>query len=125
MTGPFRFGSERVDVLGDSYSVGTKLSDPQHQAWDIQLARREHWNLTVRGNGRTSFLNDGYCGNQRYRTRVDHVLADHPQLVIIEGGRNDAGQSAIGAAARAVPARIPATTRVVVIGSTAATGEPP
>ncbi len=122
MTGPFTFGSKRVDVLGDSYAVGTTLSDPQHQAWDILLARREQWNLTVRGIGRTGFDNGGYCGNQSYPTRVAQVLADHPQLVIVEGGNNDAGQSGIGAAARAVLAKIPASVRVVVIGPTDAPG---
>lgn len=122
MTGPFTFGSTRVDVLGDSYSVGTKLPDPRHQAWDILLARREHWNLTVRGIGRTGFVNGGYCGNQSFPTRVPQVVADHPQLVIVEGGLNDAGQSGIGAAARAVLAKIPATIRVVVIGPTDAPG---
>jgi hypothetical protein len=70
MTGPFTFGSKRVDVLGDSYSVGTTLSDPQDEAWDILLARREHWNLTVRGIGRTGFVNGGYCGNQSFPLRV-------------------------------------------------------
>lgn len=122
MTGPFRFGSTRVDVLGDSYAVGTTLSDPQHQAWDILLARREHWNLTVRGIGRTGFVNGGYCGNQSYPTRVRQVLADRPQMIIVEGGNNDAGQSGIGAAARAVLAKIPSTVRVVVIGPTDAPG---
>ena len=122
MTGPFTFGSKRVDVLGDSYSVGTTLSDPQHQAWDILLARREHWNLTVRGIGRTGFVNGGYCGNQSFPTRVRQAVADHPEMIIVEGGLNDAGQSGISAAARAVLAKIPATIRVVVIGPTDAPG---
>jgi len=122
MTGPFTFGSKRVDVLGDSYSVGTTLSDPQEEAWDILLARREHWNLTVRGIGRTGFVNGGYCGNQTFPLRVGQVVADNPQIVIVEGGLNDAGQSGIGAAARAVLAKIPATIRVVVIGPTDAPG---
>lgn len=122
MTGPFTFGSKRVDVLGDSYSVGTTLSDPQQQAWDVLLARREHWNLMVRGIGRTGFVNGGYCGNQSFATRVRQVLADHPELVIIEGGLNDAGQPGIGAAARAALAMIPATIPVVVVGPTDAPG---
>jgi hypothetical protein len=122
MTGPFSFGNLRVDVLGDSYAVGTTLSDPQHQAWDVLLAEREHWNLTVRGIGRTGFVNGGYCGNQSYPTRVRQVLADHPQLILVEGGNNDSGQSGVGAAARAVLANIPATVRVVVIGPTDAPG---
>ena len=32
MTEPFTFGTKKVDVLGNSYSVGTTLSDPQHEA---------------------------------------------------------------------------------------------
>jgi hypothetical protein len=80
------------------------------------MARREHWNLTMRGIGRTGFVNGGYCGNQSFPLRVRQVVADHPQMVVGEGGLNDAGQSGIGAAARAVLAKIPATTRVVVIG---------
>jgi lysophospholipase L1-like esterase len=122
MTGPFTFGSKRVVVLGDSYAVGTTLSDPQHQAWDVLLARREKWNLTVHGIGRTGFVNGGYCGNQSYPNRVRQLLADHPQMIIVEGGNNDAGQSGIGAAARAVLAKIPATIRVVVVGPTDAPG---
>jgi lysophospholipase L1-like esterase len=122
MTGPFTFGKMRVDVLGDSYAVGTTLPDPQHQAWDVLLAEREHWNLTVRGIGRTGFVNGGYCGNQSYPTRVQQVLADRPQLIIVEGGNNDAGQSGIGAAARAILAKIPASVRVVVVGPTDAPG---
>jgi lysophospholipase L1-like esterase len=122
MNGPFAFGSKKVDVLGDSYSVGTTLPDPQHQAWDVLLAISEHWNLTVRGIGRTGFVNGGYCGNQSFPTRVDEVVADDPEMVIVEGGLNDAGQSGIGAAAREVLARIPATIRVVVVGPTDAPG---
>ena len=122
MTGLFTFGSTRVDVLGDSYSVGTTLSDPKDEAWDILLARREHWNLTVRGIGRTGFVNGGYCSNQSFPFRVRQVVADNPQMVIVEGGLNDAGQSGIGAAVRAVLAKIPATIRVVVIGPTDAPG---
>jgi hypothetical protein len=102
--------------------VGTTLSDPKDEAWDILLARREHWNLTVRGIGRTGFVNGGYCGNQSFPLRVRQVVADNPQMVIVEGGLNDAGQSGIGAAARAVLAKIPATIRVVVIGPTDAPG---
>jgi hypothetical protein len=75
----------------------------------------EHWNLTVRGIGRTGFVNGGTCGNQSFPTRVDEVVADDPEMVIVEGGLNDAGQSGIGAAAREVLARIPATIRVVVV----------
>lgn len=122
MTGPSTFGSKRIDVLGDSYSVGTTLSDPQHQAWDILLARSEDWNLMVRGIGRTGFVNGGYCGNQSFVTRVGQVLADDPQIVIVEGGLNDAGQPGIGAAAGAVLAMIPASICVVVIGPTDAPG---
>ena len=122
MTGPFTFGNTRVDVLGDSYSVGTTLPNPQQQAWDVLLAKREHWNLTVRGVGRTGFVNGGYCGNQSFSTRVAAVLADHPQLVIIEGGLNDAGQPGIGAAAQALLAMIPTTIPVVVVGPTDAPG---
>jgi lysophospholipase L1-like esterase len=122
MSGPFTFGSKRVDVLGDSYAVGTTLPDPQHQAWDILLAEREHWNLMVHGIGRTGFVNGGYCGNQSFSTRVGQVLADHPQPVIIEGGLNDAGQRGIGEAARAVLAMIPTEIPVVVVGPTDAPG---
>jgi hypothetical protein len=82
----------------------------------------EHWNLTVRGIGRTGFVNGGNCGNQSFPTRVDEVVADDPEMVIVEGGLNDAGQSGIGAAAREVLARIPATIRVVVVGPTDAPG---
>ena len=67
-------------------------------------------------HGRTGFVNGGDCGNQSFPLRVRQVVADHPQMVVGEGGLNDAGQAGIGAAARAVLAKIPATTRVVVIG---------
>jgi lysophospholipase L1-like esterase len=122
MTGPFTFGTKKVDVLGDSYAVGTTLSDPKHEAWDILLAMSQHWNLTVRGIGRTGFVNGGYCGNQSFPTRVDQVLADNPQMIIVEGGLNDAGQSGIGAAAREVLTKIPASIPIVVIGPTDAPG---
>ena len=46
------------------------------------------------------------------------VLADHPEMDIIEGGLNDAGQPAIGAAASGVLAMIPDGICVVVIGPT-------
>ncbi len=122
MTGPFTFGDKRVDVLGDSYAVGTTLPDPQHQAWAVLLAEREHWNLTVRGIGRTGFVNGGYCDDQSYPTRVDQVLADDPELIIVEGGLNDAGQPGIGDAARDVLAKIPPTIPVVVVGPIDAPG---
>jgi lysophospholipase L1-like esterase len=122
MVGPFTFGSKRVDVLGDSYSVGTTLADPKQQAWDVLLAKQQGWNLMVRGVGRTGFVNGGYCGNQTFSTRVDAVLADKPQLIVIEGGLNDAGQPGIGDAARAVLAKIPPTIPVILVGPTDAPG---
>src|SRR3954453_3659256 len=45
----FDFGTTRVDLIGDSYSVGAELASPLTQTWDVLLARRLHWDLHIHG----------------------------------------------------------------------------
>lgn len=113
---PFDFGRVRVDVLGDSYSVGAELTAPRSHAWDVQLAKQQRWHLTVRGIGATGFVNGGACGDRTYQSRVAQVLADKPQLVIVEGGLNDVGHPGVESAAEQLLASLPSTLRVIVVG---------
>lgn len=125
MSAPFDFGPRRVDVLGDSYSVGADLSRPRTQTWDVLLARQARWRLRIRGIGGTGFVNPGSCGNGSYQARVAQVLSDRPNLVIVEGGLNDVGRPGVEAAAARLLRSFPSTLEVIVVGPPAAPAREP
>lgn len=82
----------RVVVIGDSYSVGLGLSDPAN-AWPSRLDGAVH----VAGFSGSGFSRGaGHCPGVSYAERAGKALRDGADLVVVEGGLNDVGQSSAG-----------------------------
>lgn len=79
----------RVLVIGDSYSVGLGLSDPVG-SWPSRLPGAVH----VAGFSGSGFSPDaGRCPGVSYAERARAALRGGADLVVVEGGLNDVGQS--------------------------------
>lgn len=80
----------RTVVIGDSYSLGSGMSDTS-RGWTSRLPGR----VQVFGFGGTGFSRDsGRCGPaESFAARAPAALATRPQLVVVEGGLNDVDQS--------------------------------
>lgn len=75
----------RIAVLGDSYAVGTGLSDPA-DSWPTYLPGEVY----VDGFGGSGFsASAGSCRGVAYGDRLGAVLGSAPGLVVIQGGLND------------------------------------
>lgn len=123
---PVSTGSPTVVVLGDGLADGFGLPRTMNQAWPALLGSHTHWRIIVNGDARSGFLAGGFCGHERFATRLTQVLAAHPALVIVEGGTNDVARAAsttdrnfqahFRTAAVHLLRRLTTATRVVVIG---------
>lgn len=79
----------RVIVIGDSYSVGLGLSDPAN-GWPSRLDGAVH----VAGFSGSGFSRGaGHCPGVSYAERAGKALRGGADLVVVEGGLNDVGQS--------------------------------
>jgi len=80
----------RVVVIGDSYSVGLGLRDPQ-TSWPSRLPGRVH----VYGFSGSGFsTHSSACHGVQYAARASHALDGGASLVVVEGGLNDTDQPA-------------------------------
>lgn len=117
-TQPVTTGGPVAVVLGDSYAQGQYLDVPRQKAWSTLVGKERGWTTFVDAVGGTGFSAPGPCGGQSFPERVAEVLAHEPQLVVIEGGLNELGQSptverhAVQTTLEAL-ARVP---RVIVVG---------
>lgn len=114
-------GDYKVAVLGDSYSSGFGLNDGYADGWPAQVGDAEGWATYVDGVGLTGFTNGGACGDGQYSERVERVASVDADLIIVQGGQNDAGQSAsdVADAAREVLADLSRSAPVVLVGPAA------
>jgi lysophospholipase L1-like esterase len=97
----------RCIVLGDSFTDGTGAAGGASTNWVRRFASMMGWGDTwARGLGGTGYLNPGTGGRVKFRDRVQaDVIAYNPDVVVVEGGINDAGTytaAAIGAEALAL-----------------------
>ena len=81
---------ERVVVIGDSYSVGLGLRDPQ-ASWPSRLPGRVHVN-GFSGSGFSAHASR--CPGVAYAVRAPSALRGGADLVVVEGGLNDYDQPA-------------------------------
>jgi lysophospholipase L1-like esterase len=107
----------RVAFLGDSYTSGYALTDPQ-EGYAYVLSRALGWRAAVDGFPGTGFTTDATCPGERYAQRVQRIPTD-AALVLVEGGLNDVhGVGQVGGASGAlldqIHARVPAAAVVVV-----------
>lgn len=79
----------RVLVIGDSYSVGLGLADAEN-GWPSRLPGAVH----VAGFSGSGFSRGaGHCRGVSYAARARQALRGGADLVVVEGGLNDVGQS--------------------------------
>lgn len=114
-------GEPKVFILGDSYSTGEVLPDPT-QNWAHELGEAQGWETVVDAIGGTGFMTGGYCGDDLFSTRVDHVLAESPETLIVQGGLNDSNSDPehVEFAARTLLQEFESVPNVVVVGPTLA-----
>ena len=78
----------RVVVIGDSYSRGYGLPDPS-RSWPSYLAEPLAAKVFVDGFDGSGFTDSNRCAVP-YSSRVAAALARRPDMVLVEGGLNDA-----------------------------------
>jgi acyl-CoA thioesterase-1 len=78
----------RIVVVGDSYSVGLGLRDPE-TSWPSRLPGRVHV-FGFSGSGFSAQASG--CPHVAYADRAPHALSDGADLVVVEGGLNDTDQ---------------------------------
>jgi acyl-CoA thioesterase-1 len=114
MMGPAGAAPLRILVLGDSLAAGYGLAEPD--SFPAQLAAA----LAAQGV-EAKVINGGVSGDTSAGglARLDWVLADDPQLVILELGANDGlrglDPNATGANLEAIVARLVAEKRAVLL----------
>lgn len=80
---------ERVVVIGDSYSVGLGLENPE-SSWPSRLAGT----IQVAGFSGSGFsAGDSPCGDVSFADRARAAVRGGADLVVVEGGLNDFDQS--------------------------------
>jgi lysophospholipase L1-like esterase len=78
--------------LGDSYTEGTGAENA-NRSFAAQVALQESWQLINAGQGGTGYVTDGppqYPARDPLPDRVADVVSQHPQVVIVAAGIDDA-----------------------------------
>ena len=104
---------DRVVVIGDSYSVGLGLREPE-SSWPSRLPGRVH----VFGFSGSGFSAEASpCRNVSYGVRAPRALRGGADLVVVEGGLNDHDQpaSAVRAGFRRLMQEV-ADQEILVVG---------
>lgn len=85
-----------VVFIGDSYTAGAGASNETTSFVD-RIARYEGWSAINLGRGGTGYRTTSTipkgCGNHHcgpYKTMIDLAAAEHPNVIVVSGGRNDA-----------------------------------
>lgn len=110
-------GNTAVAIMGDSYTTGEFLPD-RSKGWAYQVGAGKDWSVKLNGVGGTGFVHPGPCGAQAYSDRIARVLTLDPQILIIEGGLNDANArpADIQAGARYLLSQTREVPTVVIVG---------
>jgi acyl-CoA thioesterase-1 len=110
--------------LGDSYTAASE----QGSGYALRTAVAMDWAAVLERFGGTGYVTAGQLpGGAPYADRLDEVVADDPDVVLVQGSTNDicSPVAAVGAAAEDLYAelqrRLPAA-RLVVLGPTAPPG---
>lgn len=109
----------RVAVIGDSYTACSGEGGCDSANYLVKLQRDLGWVFKPYAVGGTGYVNDG-GGQSTFGQRVDKVIDDNPDVVIVEGGRNDVTQTEqLEVAAADVFKRLKAglpDARIIVVG---------
>jgi lysophospholipase L1-like esterase len=115
-------GPQIVAFLGDSYAFGTGAST-QSKRWADLVSLKQGWVEKNLSDNSTSYSTVGAPGSTSYQARLGAVVATGAQIVVVSGGRNDAGVAAtqFSADVRATFAGIHAglpRARIIVVSPT-------
>ena len=91
----------RMVVLGDSIASGTSYGGLQENGWPAIVAHKFGLALTNRSLPGTGYAT-AFLSNKPYTARVDEIVAAKPDIVIVEGSRNDQDPAATKLAAAEV-----------------------
>jgi lysophospholipase L1-like esterase len=91
----------RLVVLGDSIASGTSAGGQGTSGWPAIVAQRLGLLLLMSAQPGTGYTKDFGAGSA-YPARVDQVVALRPNILIVEGSRNDTDAAATKRAAAAV-----------------------
>jgi lysophospholipase L1-like esterase len=112
----------RVDIaaLGDGYTAGSAMDSGERSEWPALLGATHPWDVTRFAAGGTGFIAGRDTGTD-FAARVPGIIAAKPDVVVVEGGHDDAGSppAEVEAAARAVMTDLRAglpDAKIVVLG---------
>lgn len=92
-------GRPTAVVLGDSFTVGFGASGVGYVG---DLADQMGWTAVNAGQSGTGYVNDsGVSGQSVYGARIQAVVAEAPDLVLVQGSTNDVGAASAAAVGRA------------------------
>ncbi|MEV6176142.1 SGNH/GDSL hydrolase family protein [Streptomyces sp. NPDC052016] len=110
----------KLFVLGDSIAGGSAQGGKGPHGWPSLVAKQLGLTLRLDGKGGTGYTTGGrQKGGRPYPQRVKDAVAAKPDVVIVEGSRNDGGPTKTRAAAadtlRRLRAGLP-RARILVVG---------
>jgi lysophospholipase L1-like esterase len=91
--------AKRVDYLGDSYTHGTALGGRGRYGYPEIIGRKLDWSHRLHAVNGTGYVNPARrAAHQRgtFATRVNAVISDDPDIVVVLGSRNDMGRATLG-----------------------------
>lgn len=107
-------------VLGDSIAGGAAQGGNGPYGWPSLVAKQLGLTLRLDGSGGTGYTTGGrQKGGRPYPQRVKEAVAAKPDVVVVEGSRNDGGRTRTQAAATDTLRRLRAGlphARILVIG---------
>jgi lysophospholipase L1-like esterase len=89
---PVAGGRVNIAALGDSYTGGSAMDSGPPAEWPALLSRDFPWTVTPYALGGTGFVTQHGEPDTVFAGRVDSIISARPDVVIIAGGHNDAGQ---------------------------------
>lgn len=82
----------RTIMMGDSWTAGYGADDPATQSWAVLVGTDLGLNYTLDAVSGTGYVNGGNSGQDSYINRLARTAVDPSvQLLVIQGGGNDAG----------------------------------
>lgn len=77
--------------IGDSYTVGSGLpeADVLSERWSAVVSEQMGWDERNYGYGGTGYTTGGPKGGDVYADRIDSIVEEAPEVVVVSGGIND------------------------------------
>lgn len=99
-------GQPVLAVLGDSIAGGSAQGGKGPKGWPALVGQRLGMRVVNLAKSGTGYTVGNAGGDGPYLSRVDALVAAHPDIVVIEGSRNDRKDAETSTAAKAVLKRV-------------------